>query len=277
MSESNPDNTLTSQNAPAAPEPAPTPEPAPEPVAGEAAPEAPPAAPEPTEAEKAAKAREDKRQADISKRINSLTRRGADAERRAEAAERELAALKSLREAAQGNAPPDAAPQTPAQPSMTDQAIRAAAQELNAAQRIQERTRDLVQAGAKELGADSWNEKTNILAEMGATQNPAFMQALAELPDGHKLVAHLADDLDGLQGLLSKQPVSMAAEMGRMLAQITTTTPRTLSAAPKPAPSQQARAVSTPDAYDPKLSMAEYVALRRKNAPVHLGGDRKKG
>ncbi|OYV74784.1 MAG: hypothetical protein B7Z66_15320 [Chromatiales bacterium 21-64-14] len=250
--------------------------PAPEPEVPAVAPETPvaeaPPAPEPTEAEKAAAARETKKQEDIRKRINALTRRGAEAERERDALRAERDAMKALLESRN----PPAEPETPrpAPTALPDDVIQARARELRDAERFQERTRDLISKGAKELGADTWNEKTGILAEMGATNNQAFMQALAELPDAHKLVAYLADDLDVLNGLLARGPVAMAAEMGRITAAITAPAPRTLSAAPKPAASVSGRAAADPDVYDGSLSMAEYVKLRRKQAPASLGGEK---
>ena len=260
--QADPEETAPAVETPAAPVAADLPVAAPEP------------APEPTEAEKAAAARETKKADDVRKRINALTRRGAEAERERDALRAQLAAAQALI-GAQQPAGEETAPTAPAAP-LTDEVIRARAAELNAAERFQERTRDLISKGAKELGADTWNEKTGILAEMGATGNQAFMQALAELPDAHKLVAHLADDLDTLSGLLGRSPVAMAAEMGRIAAAISTPVQRSLSAAPKPVAPVTGRVTAEPDVYDDKMSMAEYVKLRRKTAPVALGGERRR-
>lgn len=135
----------------------------------------------------------------------------------------------------------------------------------------------VVQEGAKEFGKEGWAEKTEVLHGLGATQNNAFMQALVELPNAARLVAHLADDADALVALLNKPPVAMAAEMGRMVAalpaEVRVDPGKPLSAAPKPVKPVTAPAVvSEPTPYDQNLTMAQFVELRRKQAPRHLGG-----
>jgi hypothetical protein len=259
---------------PTDPEITPPADPAAPPVAETPAPETPAPEPELTEEQKAEAAKTAKKQADIQKRMNAITRRGAEAERERDRLREELAATRALLEARKPDG--EAAPTPEPTRTPSPDAVKIEAQRLREEERFQERTRELIANGAKELTPAVWDEKTEVLAQMGATQNPAFMQALAELPDGHKLVAHLAADLDGLQTLLAKPPVAMAAEMGRMLAQITAAPPRTLSTAPKPPPAPRGTSQAEPDVYDEKLSMKEYVALRRKQAPTHLGGERRR-
>jgi hypothetical protein len=135
----------------------------------------------------------------------------------------------------------------------------------------------VIQEGNKEFGKEGWSEKTEVLHGLGATQNHAFMQALVELPNAPRLVAHLADDADALVALLNKPPVAMAAEMGRLAAalpaEVRADPGKPLSAAPKPVKPVTAPAVvSEPTPYDSGLTMAQYVELRRKTAPKHLGG-----
>lgn len=148
--------------------------------------------------------------------------------------------------------------------------------EVAAARLVQQREfetrRDVVVTeGSKEY--PDWQERTAILHGLGATSNAAFMEALVELPNAAKLVAHLADDADALVTLLGKSPTAMAAAMGRMDAELSKPVTRTLSNAPKPVTAITTPAVvKEPDAYDEKLSMRDYVALRNKQAPRHLGG-----
>lgn len=179
---------------------------------------------------------------------------------RADAAERELAATRALLQAAKPETTPAPAPPPPAAA-----AIERAAQTL-VAQREFERSRQaVIAAGTKEMGEAAWNEKTTILRDLGATDNQAFMQALVEIPGAHKLVAKFADDADGLMALLAKSPVAMAAEMGRMAAQIERPAARSLSSAPRPAtPVSTPAVVPEPDPLDDAQwegkPMGEWVA-----------------
>jgi hypothetical protein len=241
--------------APDAPAPATDPNITPDPAAA-------PASPEPTQ-----DAAEPPKPKQGDRRFAHLTARAAADKARADDAERRLAAAEALLAAKTPDGDP--APRT----TPTDAEIDRRAAERVAQREFDGRRQSLIQQGMKELGPDAWTEKTDILGSLGATENPAFMQALVELPGAHKLVAKLADDADGLMALLAKSPVAMAAEMGRMAAEIDRTPARPLSNAPRPAaPINTPAVVPEPDVHDEKLSMAEYVALRRKTAPRHLGG-----
>jgi hypothetical protein len=97
------------------------------------------------------------------------------------------------------------------------------------------------------------------------------MEALVDLPGAHKLVVALADEPDKLQVLLAKRPTAMAAEMGRMAAELANAKPKPISKAPAPvSPIGNGRA--QPDADVTKMTAKEYIAWRNKTAPRHLGG-----
>lgn len=226
----------------------------------EAQPEAPP------EAEKKSRAAEQ-----IA--INRLTREKHEARRRLEAAEKEAAIYKAL---AEGRVGPDGAVLPPSQ-ERTESEIERRAREMIGQQRTEERRRALVSNGAKEYGEAAWNEKTQTIALLGATENAAFMQAIVSVPNGQKIVAALADDPDKAATLLQMEPLEMAAEMGRLAAELAPPKPR-VSQAPRPVDPLRGRATPEPDVYDTKSSsMAEWVALRNKQAPRHLGGQGKRG
>ncbi len=197
-----------------------------------------------------------------------MTARLRDAEAARDLALRQATEAQALLQAQQNSENP-----APPQREVTD--VDARARELIAQREFDAKRLSLVQDGSKEYGSEAWSEKTEVLHGLGATQNPAFMQALVELPNAAKLVAHLADDADALVGLLGKSPVAMAAEMGRMVAEIGRQPARAVSNAPKPVtPVSAPRVVAEPDAYSPDITMEQYVALRRKTAPRHLGGAR---
>ena len=101
------------------------------------------------------------------------------------------------------------------------------------------------------------------------------MRAIVQAPGGDRIVSELADDPDRLAELLRMDSVDMAVEMGRLSAEVSGSTKgRKVSQAPAPAKNLSARgAPTTPNIYDHKsMSMAEYVALRTKQAPRSLGG-----
>ena len=203
------------------------------------------------------------------KRIDAMNRRNADLAR-------ELAALRAQQSELKSGGQleptqPERQPET-----LTEQAIQAEVERRTAQARFNEARQGVIQSGVKEFGAEDWNAKTQMIASLGATDNQAFMEALIDLPDAHRLVASLADDPDRLQALLSKRPAAMAAEMGRMAAAMETTAPKPrISNAPKPVTPISAK--STEAAPDPaKMSMAEFVKWREANAPRKLGGRAKR-
>ena len=193
-------------------------------------------------------------------------------------ARREAEKLKAELELLRAQLPPKEGETRPATPQMTPDAIRAEADKLREQERYDEARTELIQTGIKELGQETWNKKTEVLAALGATDNQGFMEALVELPDAQKLVAALADDPDRLTALLAKRPTAMAAEMGRMVAELVTPKPKTLSDVAAPVTPVRPRGTTpTPDIADTKnLSVKEWIELRNKQAPRHLGGARKR-
>lgn len=205
------------------------------------------------------------------RRFAHLTAKAADAERAKVQAVAERDAMRALLESRETD---PAAPVPAQRQDITQEQIDAAADRKLAERTAAERRGTLIENGVKELGEAAWNEKTAILHDFGATANSAFMQALGELPDAHKIVAALADDVDSLDALLKKSPAGIAAQLGRMSAQMEAPSAKVkVSGAPRPVSPVGGGAVA--DADPDKMSMKEYAAWRAKNAPRHLGGQRK--
>ena len=209
-------------------------------------------------------------------RINRLTREKGDLHRQVEAASRERDLYKAMVEGR-------GAPQDGAQPQPTARApevtVEQRAEQLLAERSAETRRQTLVQAGVKEFTPQVWDAKTEVIAQLGATENPAFMRAVVAVPEGHKVVAALADDPDRVASLLRMEPLEMAAEMGRMSAELSAPRPRApVSAAPAPVAAPTGRVQPTPDIYNTSsMSMKEYAAHRAKTAPPSLGGQRRTG
>ncbi len=230
-----------------------------------------------TESASDAKADEPAKQSQGDRRFAILTAKKAEADRRADEAEQRAQDAEKRAAAAEALLNPDAKPAAPDRRPMSQDDVRKAARELIAEQQFNERRGALILAGTKEFGADEWNAKTGIVATLGAFEAPGFMQAIVELDDGHKVVAALAEDVDAMERILALPPVAMAAKLGRMSAELAAPPrPKALSAAPAPVGSVTGRAQATPDIYNTaSMTEAEWMALRTKTAPKHLGGQGK--
>lgn len=207
----------------------------------------------------------------IERRVANLTRKMADADRarasaeaRAEAAE---ALLRSRDTDTDAPAPRQSAPD-----------VEARASQLLAEREFNRRMTEIDTAG-KALGADQWEQAKATLTGLGATNNTAFLQALAETENPAKIFADLADDTDVLMELLGKSPAAMAARLGKMDAKLSTPAARPLSNAPPPAPRVKAAGVvPEPDPYNyPKnMSMKEWNKMADSWLPKNLGGTKVK-
>jgi len=211
-----------------------------------------------TEAEQPTEKKSDWRE----KALARETRLKHEARREVEALRKEIENLKTLM------AKPES--EREAAPAHSEAEIQAAAQRLREVERFNEKRQSLIDNGVEEFTAREWNEKTQILAGLGATDDPNFMQALVAVPHGHKVVAALAADPDRIVGLLGNSAVVMAAELGRISAEVASGKPKPVSTAPKPVTPIAARGKVEVD--PAKMTMAEYVKYREKTAPRHLGG-----
>jgi hypothetical protein len=201
----------------------------------------------------------------VRKRMASMVRKLADERRAKEAMQRERDAALAL---ANAGKEPD-----PAQQREQDVETRAA--QLLRDREAATKRQDLINTGAKEFGAEDWDQKTQALAAEGALGNAGFMDALLDMPpaEAAKMVAHFADDTDALGSLLGLSHAAIGRRMGQMAAELSKPAVRTISAAPKPVnPVNKTAVVAEPSVYDDKLSMAEFVKIRQKQAPRRLGG-----
>jgi hypothetical protein len=203
------------------------------------------------------------------RRVAHLQARASDAIRRAEEAERRAEAAEAMVRQQNGST------EHPTRQPTTRDEVVAEAQRIVAEERVRERRQLVIDAGVKEHGAETWNEKTAMLHTMGALARPDFMEALVDLPEAPALVVRLADDPDQLAALLAKRPAAMAAAMGRMAAEMAVAEkPKEISRAPPPVkPVSGGRAAPAPD--PEKMNTKEYIAWRNQTAPKHLGGQGK--
>ncbi len=191
-----PESTLIQQDG-AIPETVIPPEPEPEaPVEEAKADETPPEAPaEP----------KPKRTPWYQERINELTRR-------AKTAEEKLASVKQVTT----EEPAEAA--TTFKPEQFEQIIDQRAQALLAQREFEKRSKGFIEAGNKEFGAGEFMERCNEVAALGAGDSVEFMQLVTDpdiIPDGHKVVAALAENPEEAQRILSLDPIRMSAALTR--------------------------------------------------------------
>jgi hypothetical protein len=241
-----PESTLIQQDG-AIPETVVPVEEAPEtPVEAEAAPEA---APEtPTEPVKP------KRTPWYQQRINELSALNTKNRAAREVAEAELAALKTPSEQ-------EAAPTF--DPKQFDSIIDQRAEALVARREFERRSRSWIEAGNKEFGAADFMDKCNEVAALGAGESAEFMALITDpetIPDGHKIIAALAEHPEEAQRILSLDPVRMAAALTRF-ASIAKLPEKKISQAPAPIkPIGGTAKSSTPNDNEP---MGEWMAKRR--------------
>jgi hypothetical protein len=163
----------------------------------------------------------------LQKRIDTLTRARHDAERERDEARAELAKLKPT--AATTEAPAAEAPDL-------DTLANQRAEQIVAQREFRTRVNAWAKAGETEF-KDDWNDKCNMVANLGATERPEFMQIVTDpdlIKDGHKVVAALADDPEEAERILSLTPVKMSAALVKYAEKIGKPKAKPLSNAPEP-------------------------------------------
>ncbi len=111
--------------------------------------------------------------------------------------------------------------------------------------------------GAKEF--PDFIERCNTVAGLGLapSDNPAFMQTIAEMPDGHRIVAHLAENPDEAMRIAGEPVHKMALNLAKISSSLAK--PEQVSRAPAPITPVGGSVNSAPDIYDPKMPMEEWA------------------
>lgn len=167
-------------------------------------------------------------------RIDKLTKSWREEERkRQELEERvrlyEQTAKPTAEEPASGNKAPTS--------EELQKLVEAKAQEVVTQRQYNDRVQNWFKGGVKEYGQDDFNDKCNTVANLGAADRPEFMQIVTDpeiVPDGHKLVAALADDPHEAMRILAMPAVTMAAALAKYADKIGKTPAKAISKAPEP-------------------------------------------
>lgn len=142
-------------------------------------------------------------------RINELTAKNTREKQAREAAEAKLAAALPKEDT-------DAAPAF--KPEQFEHLIDQRAHALVAQRQFEQRSKAWIDAGNKEFGAGEFMDKCNEVAALGAGESTDFMALITDpdiIPDGHKVVAALAEHPEEAQRILSMDPVRMSAALTR--------------------------------------------------------------
>lgn len=119
--------------------------------------------------------------------------------------------------------------------------------------------------GKQEFG-DDWDDRCNAVAALGVKKRPDFMPVITDIENGHRVIAHLAEDSDLAEKILAMPPHRMAIELQKLA-------DKPLKEAPKrdvskaPAPIKTVAGNNKGDGYRANMTVAEHVAWAEKNAP----------
>lgn len=190
-----------------------------------------------------------KREPWANKRIDELTRKYRDEERRANA----LEALLENR----SNAP---AGQTPS--VLNEQAINSRAQEIASSQRLMEAS-NAVYAAGKAAHADFDSAVQTLTQVEDLSRRPDFLEAITSLPNAADVYYALGKDPDEAAHILGLSPVKMAIELAKVSAKAAR--PKPQSKAPAPIEPISKTASPTAELAD-DLPMAEWMKRRAETA-----------
>lgn len=123
-------------------------------------------------------------------------------------------------------------PNAPPSQAEFDRLVAERAAAMLQAREAQSKTEVWINKGNAEYA--DFTERCNELANMGAQGNQAFIDAIGELPDGHKVIAELAASPADAARILQLPPLSMGIELASMAHRIASAPP------PPPKPTTQA-------------------------------------
>jgi hypothetical protein len=201
-------------------------------------------------------------------RIDELTRQKNEEKRARETAEAKAAVLEA-------QARPADDPTAP-KPTMTqeafDAAVKSEARRVASVEAQQAREARVGDAGIKEYGLEAFTERCNMVAALGATERPEFMQIMADpdiIPDGHKVIVALAEHPEEAQRILSLEPVKMAAALSRFA---TTAQPKETPLSKAPAPIKPIGGSAKPSVPAENDDIKTWMAKRNATARTTAGG-----
>lgn len=150
----------------------------------------------------------------VERRFAEMTRNRHEAERRAEAAERDLANALALAKTnlGEGEQQQYQAPAKQTAPVSDDERIQRAAAALVETQRFNDRSNDVYAAGKADH--PDFDESLKNLGMLGAS--PEFFKSIVELEDAHKVLHALGSNPDEAARILALPPLKQGRELERL-------------------------------------------------------------
>lgn len=157
---------------------------------------------------------------ELTKNWRETERKLTDSDRKAAALEAELAIYRSGAPPADGAVP--VATPVAAAPASADfeKAVAAEATKRAAATIFQQKAQKWLDNGVKDF--KDFNDRCAVVADLGAQDRPEFMQLVTDpeiIPDGHKVVAQLADQPEEAARILRLPATQMAAALTKFAMQ----------------------------------------------------------
>lgn len=209
---------------------------------------------EETEAEKQRKAQDR-----TDRRIKDAIRRRYEAERERDLFRQQFEQMQAQLRASQ--------PPQPGQPPLD--AVEEAKRQLRAEAELREfneACNKTFASGAAEYGDTSFRDAVGALNAVGAGTHADFLQAVTQLPDGHRLYPLLAADLDNAARILAMPAPRMAVELAKLALAAPAAEPAPESTPPPvtqaPAPIRTIRGGSARQPNPNTETMAEFIKRR---------------
>lgn len=184
-------------------------------------------------------------------------------ERELERIRKENEDLRALAQArAEGKDPPQQQQTTQAPQQASKEEIQREARALRDQERYQEQLQATNTAGEKEY-KDQWGKALDKLATFG-TVDPADMTAILNTDNPAKVLFELGSNPAEYQRLMDLPPAKRLTEIVKISMKEAPKPAPNISKAPPPTESVGARAVVEPKLDDPKISDADWYAIRQK-------------
>ena len=157
-------------------------------------------------------------------------------------------------------------------PEQFEQLIDQRAEQKLAQKEFERKSKAWIEAGNKEFGPSDFMDKCNEVAALGAGESREFMSLITDpdtIPDGHKVIAALAEHPEEAQRILALDPVRMAAALTRFAG--TAKMPeKKISQAP--APIKPIGGTAKPSEPSDNEDIKSWMAKRNASARVSAGG-----
>jgi len=187
----------------------------------------------------------------VERRFAEMTRSRHEAERRAEAAERDLKNAMALAQAKLGEGEQTQQSGHQIQPVSEDERISKAAAQMVETQRFNDRANEVYAVGVKEH--PDFDVSLKNLGMLGAT--PDFFKSIVELDDAHKVLHALGSNPEEAARILALPPLKQGRELERL--------------ASKPAPAKGKKPVSNaPDPISSRVDGSGSKAVDLDNSSI---------